>query len=105
VKNAKDQLTESSLKKIHETNHFVAEVLGLINKNPEEVLKQFQQNEQNTSASGVDVAWIEQLIEERKVAKSSKNWARADEIRNELTAKKIVLKDNPDGSSQWKIQT
>jgi cysteinyl-tRNA synthetase len=61
-------------------------------------------NEQDTSSSDVDAAWIEGLIEERKLAKASKNWGRADEIRLELTAKKIVLKDNPDGSTSWKIQ-
>ncbi len=104
VKNVKDNLSDASLKQVHATNAFVAEVLGLINGNPEEVLKQLQKNDQNTSDSGVDAAWIEQLIEERKLVKAAKNWVRADEIRNELTAKKIVLKDNPDGSTSWKIQ-
>lgn len=104
VKNAKDQLSDASLAQIHKTNDFMQETLGFINADPASVLAQFQKNEQNTSDSGVDAAWIEQLIEERKVAKTSKNWARADEIRNELTAKKVVLKDNPDGSTNWKIQ-
>lgn len=104
VKNAKDQLSDASLKQIQATNAFVAETLGLINDNPEEVLKQLAKNDQNTSNSDIDAAWIEQLIEERKIVKAAKNWARADEIRNELSAKKIVLKDNPDGSTSWKIQ-
>lgn len=104
VKNAKDSLSDAALKQVHATNNFIAEVLGFINAQPEEVLKQLEKKEQDTSNSGVDAAWIEQLIEERKVAKATKNWGRADEIRNELTAKKIVLKDNPDGSTSWKIQ-
>lgn len=104
VKGAKDSLTDASLKQVYATNAFVAEVLGLINAHPEEVLKQLEKKDQDISSSGVDAAWIEQLIEERKVAKATKNWGRADEIRNELTAKKIVLKDNPDGSTSWKIQ-
>jgi cysteinyl-tRNA synthetase len=104
VKGNKDQLTESSLKQIQLTNDFVQETLGFINSDPESVLKLLARDEQNTSDTGVDAAWIEDLIEQRKVAKASKNWARADEIRNELTAKKIVLKDNPDGSTNWKIQ-
>ena len=104
VKNAKDSLSDAALKQVHTTNEFMAEVLGFVNAHPEAVLKQFQEKEQDTSASGVDAAWIEQMIEERKVAKASKNWGRADEIRNELTAKKVVLKDNPDGSTDWKIQ-
>ena len=104
VKNAKDNLSDAALKKVHATNEFMKEVLGFVNSSPEEVLKQLDKKDQDTSNSGVDAAWIEKLIEERKVAKASKNWARADEIRNELTAKKVVLKDNPDGSTSWKIQ-
>jgi cysteinyl-tRNA synthetase len=104
VKNSKDQLSEASLKQIYKTNHFVHEALGLVNQDPHFVLSQLKKNEQDTSSSDVDLAWIEGLIEERKLAKNTKNWVRADEIRNELSAKKIVLKDNPDGSTNWKIQ-
>ena len=104
AKSSKEKLSEASLKAIHATNDFVANALGLISKDPEMVLAQLHKNEQDTSSSDVDAAWIEGLIEERKLAKASKNWGRADEIRLELTAKKIVLKDNPDGSTSWKIQ-
>ncbi len=103
TKNAKDNLSEASLKQIHKTNEFMRETLGFVNIDPESVMAEFKKQEQNTSNSDVDAAWIEGLIEERKVAKASKNWARADEIRKELMAKKIELKDNPDGSSTWKI--
>ncbi|MFD2615237.1 cysteine--tRNA ligase [Paenibacillus gansuensis] len=44
---------------------------------------------------------IEQLIEERKEARQSKNWARADEIRDLLTEKGIVLEDTPQGM-RWR---
>ncbi|HPO03811.1 MAG TPA: cysteine--tRNA ligase, partial [Treponemataceae bacterium] len=44
---------------------------------------------------------IEALIEERKAAKQSKNFARADEIRNLLKAEGIVLEDSPTGTT-WK---
>ena len=39
-------------------------------------------------------------IEARKEAKASKNYALADEIRNELLEKGIVLKDTKDGT-EW----
>ncbi len=51
----------------------------------------------------VDVTWVEGLIEERKTAKATKNWARADQIRDELKAKNVVLVDNKDGSISWKM--
>lgn len=40
---------------------------------------------------------IEQLIVERTEARKAKNWARADEIRDLLTEKNIVLEDTPQG--------
>lgn len=42
-------------------------------------------------------AEIEQLIEERNEARKSKNFQRADEIRDALKARGIVLKDTPTG--------
>lgn len=40
---------------------------------------------------------IEALIEERQQARKEKNWARADEIRDQLAAQGITLKDTPQG--------
>lgn len=40
---------------------------------------------------------IEQLIAERIEARKSKNWARADEIRDLLTKQGIMLEDTPQG--------
>ena len=44
---------------------------------------------------------IEALIEERKQARKAKNFARADEIRNELADKGIILEDTREGV-KWK---
>ena len=44
---------------------------------------------------------VQKLIDERAQAKKDKNFARADEIRNELTAMGIVLIDTAQGTS-WK---
>ena len=44
---------------------------------------------------------IEDLIAERQAARKAKNFARADEIRDELLAKGIVLKDTREGV-KWK---
>lgn len=40
---------------------------------------------------------IERLIEERQAARKAKNFARADEIRDELLARGIILKDTREG--------
>ena len=48
-----------------------------------------------------DSEHIEALIEERQAARKAKNFARADEIRDELLAKGIVLEDTREGV-KWK---
>ena len=46
-------------------------------------------------------AEIERLIEERQEARRQRNFARSDEIRDELAEKGIVLEDTKDGV-RWK---
>ena len=46
---------------------------------------------------------IEALIAERRAAKATKDFAKADQIRDDLKAKGIELLDHPDGSTQWRI--
>jgi cysteinyl-tRNA synthetase len=48
-----------------------------------------------------DSGEIEGLITERNEARKSKNFARADEIRDYLKEKGVVLEDGPDGT-RWK---
>ena len=63
----------------------LSDVLGLIAEKKEEMLD----------------ADIEALIEERQAARKARNFARADEIRNELLSKGIVLEDTREGV-KWK---
>jgi cysteinyl-tRNA synthetase len=103
AKGHKDELSGGTLKEVHNVIKFVQDALGLISTDAEGVLSALNKHEKDTSSTGVDAAWIESMIEERKTAKAAKNWGRADEIRKELTAKNIVLKDNPDGSTSWTV--
>lgn len=48
-------------------------------------------------------AYVEKMIEERKQAKKEKNFARADEIRDELKEKGVILKDTREGT-RWSIE-
>ena len=47
-------------------------------------------------------SWVEQLIEERAAARASKDFARADAIRDELAEQNIVLEDGA-GGTRWKV--
>ncbi|MBM4312215.1 MAG: cysteine--tRNA ligase, partial [Deltaproteobacteria bacterium] len=55
------------------------------------------------STAGLSEADIQCLIDERLEARRQKNWARADEIRDELAAKGIALKDTPQGT-EWSVK-
>ena len=52
-------------------------------------------------AGGIGDAAVDALVSERTQAKKSKNFARADEIRKQLTEAGIILEDTKDGV-RWK---
>lgn len=53
------------------------------------------------AASGLDVAAVERLIAERGAARSAKNWAESDRLRDALAALGVTVKDNKDGTTTW----
>ncbi|MDH7601414.1 MAG: cysteine--tRNA ligase [Armatimonadota bacterium] len=55
--------------------------------------------------AAVDVdAVVKALIKEREEARKARNWARADEIRNQLAEQGIVLEDTPSGTLWRRIR-
>ena len=74
-------------------------VLGVLQGDPAQTLEQWRQG--RAEASGVDADRIEALIAERAEARASRDFARADEIRDELAEAGIDLKDSPDGPTTW----
>ncbi|AXT47578.1 MULTISPECIES: cysteine--tRNA ligase [Chromobacterium] len=67
-------------------------VLGLLQRDPEEFLKGGVGDDELSAEA------VEALIQARKDARASKNWAESDRIRDELTAKGIVLEDGAQGT-------
>ncbi len=51
----------------------------------------------------IDEATINELIQQRYVARAEKNWEKSDEIRDHLLEKNIELKDNADGTT-WTVK-
>lgn len=51
----------------------------------------------------VDEELVNKLLEERNEARKDKNWARADEIRDELQTMNVEIIDSKDGTN-WKIK-
>ena len=89
VKRANITVTKESaaayIRRVKELLEKLLEVLGIHDKRKEESLD----------------ARVEALIEERQTARKEKNYARADEIRAELTAMGILLEDTKEGV-KWK---
>jgi cysteinyl-tRNA synthetase len=69
-------------------------MLGLLQRDPKDVLQGV--------AGEVDAAGVESLIQERIAAKQNKDFARADQIRQDLLANGIVLEDKPGGQTIWR---
>jgi cysteinyl-tRNA synthetase len=77
------------------------EVLGILNEEP----SVFQENVRTARVLklGLSSEEIQDLIVQRVEARKAKNFTRADEIRNELAAKGILLEDTPTGTI-WKVK-
>ena len=52
-------------------------------------------------AGDPEAAEIDALVAERTAAKKAKDFAKADEIRNQLTARGVIIIDTPNGPT-WK---
>jgi cysteinyl-tRNA synthetase len=52
----------------------------------------------------VDREAVVRLIEDRLVARHTKNWKESDRIRDELDAMGIAIKDNKDGTTSWEVK-
>ena len=69
----------------------LAGVLGLLQMKPQDFL-------QSGSQDGLSNEEIENLIAQRQTARSEKNWAESDRIRDLLAKHNIVLRDGSDGT-------
>jgi cysteinyl-tRNA synthetase len=78
----------------------LAEALALLKQLGGEVLGLFAAADGNESA--IDAAAVETQIARRTQAKKEKNWALADQIRDELKQKGVILEDTPQGV-RWRV--
>jgi len=76
-------------------------VFGLLQEKPAAYFE--KQKEAGSASRGISPQEIEALIDQRLLARKEKNWARADEIRNGLAEKGVILKDSSQGT-QWSFK-
>ena len=75
-------------------------VLGILRETPSQFFA--EKKADRLEQKGMDEAAIERLIAERAQARKNKDWARADEIRDELSAMNILIEDRPEGTI-WRV--
>lgn len=80
----------------------LAAIMGLLKEDANTFLA--TKKEEMLSNCDIDVETIEAFIAERKQCRVDKNWSRSDEIRDELLARNIELKDSADGTT-WVVKS
>ncbi len=94
-----DKPDEDILKQLENDRHHLfatAAILGMLEDNPEDFLRKL-----SSYADSIDADEVEKMIEERTKARTNKDWAKADAIRDRLQEMGIVLEDGPDGTT-WR---
>jgi Cysteinyl-tRNA synthetase len=98
----KTDTTRSVVALARKTFSEIGTVLGLFQVKPPEFLAMLK----SQKLSGLDIPpgdEIEKLIEERNQARRKKNWKKADEIRDFLLKKNIILEDGR-GKTTWTVK-
>ena len=76
-------------------------VLGLFLEDPDVYFRKDRDKE--AQKRGLNMEEIEGLIKERSAARVTKDWKKADEIRNTLAKKGVILRDTPN-AAVWKLK-
>ena len=101
---SKSHLTEEILSLLKKGSGHITragQVFGLFREDPEAYVN--EQKKTGLKKLNLSEADILERINERNEVRKQKNWKRADEIRDELFSKGIVLEDTPSGTL-WKIK-
>ena len=98
---AENALSENFKQLFHKYVNTVHQVLNIFGSDAKSYFEDLKNK--NLKNKTITPEQIEDLIAQRKQARTDKNWARADEIRDLLLKDNIVLKDNADGVTTWSV--
>lgn len=90
-----------TLERLRNDLRTAGQVLGLLQSDPAAYL--LSHRTRRVAAKGLDAARVEGLIADRESARRSKDFARADSLRGELTALGVEVMDTPAGP-RWRVQ-
>lgn len=74
-------------------------LLGIFSESPTTFFE--QKRSEVLTSTDIDASEIEALIRQREHARQTKDWAAADNIRDQLAARGIIIEDRPEGTI-WK---
>ncbi len=80
----------------------ISGVLGVFDSTPEDWSARLGAFEER-ARSGADTEWIEARVAEREEARRSRDWGRADALRDELAARGVSLEDTAEGTV-WRLK-
>ncbi len=80
----------------------MGQVLGFFRLASEAWRYQAWESSLERRAGMTDEQTIQSLIKKRQAARRDKNWAKSDEIRNQLAEAGVILEDRPDGTTRVK---
>jgi len=98
---APDEENLKTLNFVYNDIKITAGILGMFLMDPQTYFK--AKKDKGMEDRDVDPAEIEDLIHQRTDARKNKDFSRADEIRDHLQSRNIVLEDGPDGTT-WKFE-
>lgn len=81
----------------------IGEVLGLFNLSADCWFRKPPEDMQMGAEKPLDEGFINRLIREREEARKKRDWARADDIRKQLTAMGLIVEDTSQGT-RWKVK-
>jgi len=91
----------AQVRDLHTTTLRLGKVLGLFGSNPADWLEQLKLK--GLAGLAISKEEIEEMIANRQQARQNKDFARSDEIRDELAARGIELLDSAQGTT-WKLK-
>jgi cysteinyl-tRNA synthetase len=95
------KITEDTVRQALQCFHEVGKVLGLFRESPQDYFaRQMREGLGGLSLTEEEIAG---LIKERQQARETKDWQKADAIRDQLAREGILLKDTPQGT-EWMIK-
>lgn len=99
-KKRKDPIAHATIKVFKDWIREQGKMMALFQEDPKTMLKAL--NDIMVKEKEIDVAKVEELLKLRNEAREQKDWARADQYRDELKEIGVEFQDTPEGTT-WKV--